>query len=249
MPVRLDIPARIVLAPLLIAQAIRVRRKAAFLPEPAGPRTGERGTGPRLRLLIIGDSSAAGVGATTQDRALSGQLVGHLASGFRVSWQLEAMTGATTRSTLERLSHLTPTRFDVVVVALGVNDVTRAVPVQRWITQQKALHDILKRRFNATHLVVSGVPPMGLFPLLPHPLKWVLGCQAARLDRALATVASKANGIHHVPVAFPHDPKFAAEDGFHPSEAAYAVWGQHLAGLIHDIVGDTGEHGQTRPEV
>ena len=51
------------LAPLLVAQALRTRRVTPRLPEAAGERSGTQGEGPRLRLLVLGDSAAAGVGA------------------------------------------------------------------------------------------------------------------------------------------------------------------------------------------
>ena len=54
------------LAPLLLVQGRWVRRRTPLLPEPPGPRAGVIGQGPVLRLLIVGDSSAAGVGVAHQ---------------------------------------------------------------------------------------------------------------------------------------------------------------------------------------
>ena len=45
---------RAVLLPVLVAQALQVRRKALRLPEASGPRDGVAGDGPVLRLLIAG---------------------------------------------------------------------------------------------------------------------------------------------------------------------------------------------------
>lgn len=224
-----DILARLPMSPLLAAQAFSVRKNAQLLPEPPGPRTGRTGSGPRLRLLITGDSSAAGVGAPTQDAALCGQLVRHLSRQFEVVWQLEAKTGATTKTTLANLSQLPPANFDVAVTALGVNDVTRMTSRRQWIARQCALHDLLQDRFGVTHIFASGVPPMGRFPLLPNPLRWVLGQQAKRFDQALIGLLAGQTGAHHVPVDFPNEARFAAADGFHASPVAYADWGALLA--------------------
>jgi hypothetical protein len=60
------------LGPLLLAQGLYVRRKTPLLPEPPGARSGFAGTGRLLRVLILGDSAAAGVGAASQLSALSG---------------------------------------------------------------------------------------------------------------------------------------------------------------------------------
>ena len=213
-------------------QAVAVRRRALILPEPPGERSGSAGSGAPLRLLIIGDSSAAGVGAPLQNAALSGQLVNALGPHFRLTWRLEARTGATTKTTLARFSRLPPEPFDVAILALGVNDVTRAVTRRQWIGRQQALHRLLQDRFGVRRIYVSGLPPMGLFPLLPQPLRWVLGAQAKRLDGALAEVGSKDNPVCHVPFDFPHQARFFAEDGFHPSPVAYTHWADVLKKLI-----------------
>ncbi|MEZ5751528.1 MAG: SGNH/GDSL hydrolase family protein [Paracoccaceae bacterium] len=180
---------RLVLAPVLAVQAVAVVRRALVLPEPEGPRAGRMGQGPELRLLIAGDSSAAGVGVDRQDMALSGQLVGALARNFTVDWELHATTGHTTARTLERLNALAPRRFDVAVTALGVNDVTRQVPVRRWAAQQAQVADVLRTRFGVRHHWRSGVPPLQMFPLLPRPLRDVLGAQARRFDAVLQSRA------------------------------------------------------------
>src|SRR5829696_9767961 len=92
------------LAPVFALQGRHVQRVTPRLPEPPGPRTGCEGAGPELRLLLLGDSAAAGVGAASQDEALSGRLVGALAATFRVSWTLVARTGATTAGTARHLA-------------------------------------------------------------------------------------------------------------------------------------------------
>ncbi|WP_421702836.1 SGNH/GDSL hydrolase family protein [Aliiroseovarius sp.] len=211
------------LFPVLIAQALRVRKGAQLLPEPPGARAGEAGKGPELRLLILGDSSAAGVGATHQDGALSGCLVADLARDHRVAWRLEAVTGATTGTTLARLDGLTGARFDIVMLVLGVNDVTSQVPLSRLRTRRRALHARLRAEFDAGRIIAAGIPPMRDFALLPPPLREVLGLQAARFDDALADDAA-ADGVEYMRFALPLEPHLMAEDGFHPSAEAYGIW-------------------------
>lgn len=219
------------LSPLLLAQALHVRRRALILPEPPGPRAGQTGKGAPLSLLILGDSSAAGVGATRQATALSGRLAAILAESCSLDWQLEARTGATSASALDHLTQITPRRFDTALVVLGVNDVTRAVPVGRFLARRRAIHDRLRSRHGVTRIIASGLPPMGHFPLLPQPLRWSLGRRAAQLDTALARFCAQ-DGCTYLPLSLPYDPAYVAPDGFHPSEAAYAVWARMLAPLI-----------------
>ncbi|WP_170563446.1 SGNH/GDSL hydrolase family protein [Ruegeria atlantica] len=225
---------RVPLLPVLAAQAVSVRRNAQQLPEPSGPRQGREGRGPRLRLLIAGDSSAAGVGAGRQQQALSGFLVQQLARHYSVEWQLEATTGHTTQDTLDRLNRLEG-RFDAAVTALGVNDVTRGVSRQRFTALQIQLLNHLTDNLGVRRIVLTAVPQMNRFPALPQPLAWVLGRQAARLDQGLQTAASAFAQARHLPLEFPDDPALAAPDGYHPSPKAYRLWAEAAADLLRQL--------------
>ena len=220
---------RLPLLPVLLAQAVWVRHRAQLLPEPKGSRSGTLGDGPPLRLLILGDSSAAGVGAQTQSEGLSGQLVARLAARYQVTWQLEASTGETTRTALERVQVMQPQIFDCAVIVLGVNDVTRATTKAQFIARQSTLWQLLQDRFGVRQILSSGVPPMHKFPLLPQPLAWALGRQAARLDAGLAALAATSSGATHLPMSLPQELGMAASDGFHPSPKTYAMWAETLA--------------------
>ncbi len=227
-PVAADQILRVPLLPVLAVQGLSVRRKAQLLPEPAGPREGREGRGPRLRLLIAGDSSAAGVGAGTQQQALAGQLVRQLGRHHTVEWRLEATTGHTTADTIERLRDIGG-EFDVAVTALGVNDVTRAVTKAQFMQRQTELLNLLTGTLGVRRVVVSGVPQMHRFPALPQPLAWVLGRQAGRLDQGLQQVANQFPQARHLSLHLPEDPALAAPDGYHPSPRAYALWAEQLA--------------------
>ena len=231
MPVASDQLLRVPLLPVLAAQGLSVRRKAQLLPEPIGPREGRAGRGPRLRLLIAGDSSAAGVGAGTQAQALSGYLVERLAKHYTVEWQLEATTGHTTQDTISRLQTLNRP-FDMAVTALGVNDVTRGATCRQFVERQTQLLQLLTGPLGVRRLVVSAVPQMNRFPALPQPLAWVLGRQAARLDQGLQQVVASFPQARHLTLDLPDDPALAASDGYHPSPKTYAIWAEEAARLL-----------------
>ena len=222
-------PVRLALAPLLVAQGLSVRARVRVLAEPPGDRAGSAGSGPAFRLLIAGDSSAAGVGCAHQDQALSGQLVAQLSATRRVTWRLEAASGATTDDALARLAQLPPEPYHAAVIALGVNDVTRMVPLRRWTAQVAALHDLLQTRFGVRCTVWSGVPPMQRFPALPAPLRHVLGALSARNDAALADLARRRPGLVHLPLDLPLTADLMATDGFHPGPGATPLWAAGIA--------------------
>ena len=180
--------AKLALAPVLLWQGRQVRRNALRLPEAEGPREGVAGTGKVcLRVLIVGDSSAAGVGAKNQTQALAGRLSEALSQrlGGAVVWQLIARSGDTTRVSLTAVRKLSLHPADVMVTALGLNDVLAQVSPKIWLARLDKLDRIAIKRAGVKHIVHAGIPPIHSFPLLPNPLRWVLGADALAYNRAL----------------------------------------------------------------
>ncbi len=230
--------ASLTLGPLLYLQGKAVRRSVPRLPEPPGPRSGSNGHGPPLRLLIVGDSATAGVGAAHQDEALSGRLIEVLAPDFHLTWTLFAHTGATTASTLQRLGALADGPFDIALTALGVNDVTSGIAPRAWLAQQAELRRMLAERFHIRGWVVCGLPPMHGFPALPQPLRWYLGARAGAFDRALATVIETTDNARFLSLRFTEDTSQMASDGFHPGPAVYREWARRAATVIAGLAAD-----------
>lgn len=224
--------AAIGLSPVLIAQALWVRRATPRLPEPLGERSGVHGSGPLLKLLIAGDSAAAGVGVSRQSEALSGQLVRALGPDFRVSWKLIARTGHRAKDVLAMLEQIPPEKLDVVVTSIGVNDVTHGTSRQTWIERQEKIIRLLLSKFDSPYVILSGIPPMHRFPALPQPLRWYLGSRAKQFNHALKKSVEGCSQCTFVSIDFPLETTYMADDGFHPGTRAYSFWADHLAGII-----------------
>lgn len=217
------------LAPVLLGQALYVIARAQRLPEATGPRAGLIGTGPTLRLLIVGDSSAAGVGVETQQEALAGQLAQHLAAHVTLDWQLIAQSGITTAGALGLLDKADAAPFDVAIVALGVNDATRLRGAARFRADHQALARVLRAKFTVGRIIRSAVPPLGEFPFLPRPLRDEIGHRAAVLDQVLKDLSREEIGSAHLPFEQPLNSNMLAQDGFHPGAPLYRLWAAHLA--------------------
>ena len=233
----MSLALKLVLAPVLVAQALRTRRRAPVLPEAAGPRQGRVGQGgDELRLLIAGDSSAAGVGVAHQDQALAGQLSRalHRHTSRPVRWALHARSGLSTQQLLDWLRSQPPPAADVAVVVTGVNDLIERVSVPRALRQRAELADWLLAGGRAVHVVFAPLPPVHRFPLLPEPLRRVMGDDARRHDAALARWAATRGEVSRPPIELEFGPQDMAEDGFHPGEPVYRACGEALAAHIAD---------------
>jgi lysophospholipase L1-like esterase len=236
----IHVAARAVLGPLLYAQAGRLRRTALELPEPSGRREGFAGSGEvALRLLIAGDSSAAGVGAATQDEALAGHLARELARRLhgRVRWQLVATSGARSEDVLHLLMRGRLHRADVGVVIVGVNDITKEVPLQQALRKRGQIVALMRKRCGIRHVLFPALPEIEKFPALPQPLAWYAGRHARRNNAAQAAWLAGQEGASHVVMDGVLDPALMADDGFHPAPALYAKVARRLAGHIrHEVL-------------
>ena len=221
-----------VYAPIIIAQGRYVKKVTPKLPEAAGERSGKTGEGQKIRLLIVGDSAAAGVGVDNQAQALTGNLVSALADSYQVEWQLLAKSGHTTLDSLQMISEQPKQTFDIIVTSLGVNDVTGTLPAATWLTQQQNLITLLRKQFSSQQILITQVPPMGQFSALPQPLRRYLGARAAQFNRKLATLIESQSDCHLINFNTELNAKDMAKDGFHPGPIIYQHWAEIVAEKI-----------------
>lgn len=221
-----------VLWPVLWLQATHVRRITPLMPAPPGRRAGISGCGPILRLLVAGDSGAAGAGAPTQDQALCGQLVRCLRQHHTVHWRVLAANGLNSPGLLLLLEAAPSTRFDVVVLSIGANDATALLSPLLWARWQNRLAELIDRRFRPALLVHSAVPPMHACLALPQPLRWFMGRWAHQMNQTLADMLPVQG--HRVMHWHPETTTTVgmAVDGIHPSSAGYRAWAEELSRYV-----------------
>ncbi|MEA5446681.1 SGNH/GDSL hydrolase family protein [Gammaproteobacteria bacterium AB-CW1] len=175
------------LLPVVVLQGAYLRLTVPRLGEAPGARSGRvDGEGPVLRLLVVGESTAAGVGATDQARGLARWTAETVAalSGQAVAWRVLGRNGATAHSARVRLlESAEDVEADLAVLVLGVNDTLRFHGPRRWRRDLTRLVDALRRRCGPVPVVLAAVPPMQRFPAIPSPTRQVLGLRAHRLKR------------------------------------------------------------------
>lgn len=223
--------------PLLGLQGLWVRLRTPVLPEAGPPFTGVarqptgEPTAALVRLLVLGESTAAGVGATSHGAGLAGCTAAALAACLNapVAWHAHGRSGATAASVRRELLPTVPLQqADIVLIALGVNDTIRRTASAAWYAEMAALVDDVCMCLCPTQIILAGVPPMARFPALPSPLRQFLGDRSVRLDGELARLAATAPDVRHCPTPLP-EPRHFAADRFHPGPEGYAAWGEVVA--------------------
>jgi lysophospholipase L1-like esterase len=212
----------------VLAVEVQLARTGPDLPDDApldhDGRVG--GDGVALRVVWLGDSTAAGVGANAATDALPQRVARALdrpvdltvlaVSGDRVADVVHDQVG--------RLAELRP---DIVLVSIGANDVVHLTSRARF----RSGYDRLVASIPDGALVVLlGVPDMGAPPRLAQPLRAIAGHRGRTLDRVVKSVARAVDAVY-VNIAGETGPtmrsdtaRYFAEDRYHPSGAGYGVW-------------------------
>ena len=188
------------------------------------------GSGEPIRLVMLGDSTAAGLGVDYPHETIGATIANGVAafSGRPVEVTNVAIVGAESpglESQLDRALAEIPAP-DVALLLIGANDVTHRI--DRSVAVRHLEMTVRRLREAGAEVVVGTCPDLGAVEPLPQPLRWL----ARRWSRDLAaaqTVAVVEAGGRAVSVGDLLSEAFSAEphvmfskDRFHPSPAGYA---------------------------
>lgn len=239
---RLAASASLSLAPLALAQGLRLRSRALRLPEADGDRCGEiAGQGAPIRLLAVGESPLAAVGLAHPAETVARHLAAHIAqaSGRPAHWRILARGGYTAKAVRQRLvPELKAWPAELILIGLGVNDSIRLRSARRWQADLIDLIRALQARTGAAPILLAGVPDMRHFPLLPWSLRCLLGCRSRLLDQAAGDLADALAQTRYVPMELDaRSSELFCVDGFHPNAQGHAVWAEQLVPAALQLLG------------
>jgi lysophospholipase L1-like esterase len=186
-----------------------------------------------LRLALLGDSIAYGIGASSPDDALAPRLVRALAEqGFAVATRVVAVPGARSGGLRKQVDVLLPWAPDVAVVVIGANDLTHQTPVE---TAAAKLGEAVRRlRAAGADVVLAPAPDLSVVPHVPVAMRPLVRLASDRL-RAAQVQAMQEHGGRIADAGSTTSASFAADaslfsaDRFHPSSAGYRVIADALA--------------------
>jgi lysophospholipase L1-like esterase len=197
-----------------------------------------RSSAPVLRLVLLGDAAAIGVGVEWLSDTVGGQLARLLAEGTPESGERHVMLSsvgvAGSRSTdlaTQVARALLGDRPDVAVVLIGANDATGLRS-----PEESAAHlgtAVRRLREAGVQVVVGTCPDLGAVRSIAVPLRQLTGWLGRRVARAQAQAVADAGGVvvdlgDETGAVFRADAGTLCYDGFHPSADGYRVWAHAL---------------------
>jgi len=216
---------------ILGAEVLAAMRRDYLPTEPALEIAGEFGapTGSHLELVVLGDSTAAGVGAGTPAHAYPTLLARRLAQrGRRVHLTGLGVSGARVEDVLaEQAPAVGALSPDLVFVGIGANDTLHLTPLRDVSADMGRVLDLLLE--SGATVVVAGAPDMRAEAFW-EPLRSITGWRGRRVAEAIEAEA-RSRGVPVVPLAertggfFGADPEeHYSADLFHPGPGGYERW-------------------------
>lgn len=187
----------------------------------------QRPADPAVRLLIVGDSTAVGTGASSPRTSLAGLIA---QAHPRLLVDNRGRDGALLADVAAQLA--IDERYDIVLVLAGGNDVIRLRDREAMRADVERIARAAAERAPLVLLMPAG--NVGNAPFFFPPLSWLMTSRSRALHRFVADAAAR-EGLVYVNLfreraadPFVADPALNAADGLHPSDAGYRHWWAQL---------------------
>lgn len=242
---------------ILRAEAQMARNRIGGpLEEPPPDATGwygRRRPGPALKLVMLGDSGAAGYGVQRVQETPGAILAASVSeqADRRVYLKSLAVVGAQSLHLAAQVDKALPIEPDVAIINIGVNDITHRVGLAESV---RHLSEAVRRlRAAGVEVVVGTCADIGTVRPIAPPLRQVARSLSRRLAAAQAIAVVEAGG-RTVSLGDLLGPEFDARphvlfgpDRFHPSEEGYASMAGVLLPTVLAALGLVAE-GEAVPE-
>lgn len=237
--------------PIMIYQGIKIRQRVPEL----GEATGNIGyvnqdAESDFHLLVLGESTMAGVGVKTHEEGFGGTLAKELARKLQVNvnWEVCAKSGFRAKDVAkEIIPQITMKRPNLIVIGLGGNDSFKVTTPKKW--KKDILHLIkkLQNKYPNTPIAFCNMPPIKEFPAFTPLIKFSIGNLVEIHGQELKKV------IAPLPNVFFNDevltfkkwinklnikakPSDFFSDGVHPSKLTYQTWAKDFSEYLYSTI-------------
>jgi lysophospholipase L1-like esterase len=251
-------------AGVVAVQFMRLRRMEFLPPHPGFyvnhvvPSSPGPSSGPRLRMVVMGDSTTAGVGVERAEDALPYLIARRVADAERRDIHVVSYGWAGARAAdlvhdqlpraIEPLRATETDSFlagaDVVAIVIGSNDATHNTPPGRFRASLRGVLEGIRETAPGARVVLAGIPAFRGALRAIEPLIF-LADQYARLLRPISRAEAARVGAAYADLARDVPPLIRgrtdvlSQDRFHPSVVGYTAWADVIADALLSGAGES----------
>lgn len=186
-------------------------------------------SGRKLTYVVLGDSTAAGIGGTYSS-GIAVATARHLAQHNTITMTNLGVSGARMSDVRKlQLPVAEALRPDIVLLSAGANDVTHLTEIRSMRNDLRAIVTALRAANADVTIVITGSPDMSSPPRVPRLLRRLAAWRTKQVNRMFRSEAGSYD-LDFAPIAdvtgplFRKDRSLFANDRFHPNDRGYATW-------------------------
>lgn len=184
-------------------------------------KPGEEGA----RVLVLGDSTAVGVGSDSPEESLAGRVSTYLNAG---SVENYAKSGARAKDLQGQIVNAKYGSYQLILIQIGGNDIIRFTGSDAAANELRNAIALLP---EAEKIVIISAGDVGGATLFPAPVRPFHTKLNNEYHAAFEKVANETSTTYvnfgsspATKVINEHPELYLAKDGLHPSSAGYALW-------------------------
>jgi lysophospholipase L1-like esterase len=199
------------------------------------------------RVLVIGDSTGVGTGASDSADSVAGRIARDYPGTEIVN---RAQDGAKVEDIFEQLKDFRNGEFDLVLLQVGGNDIIRFTDLDRLNDSISEVLHIASDKGGK--LIFMSTGNVGLAPVFFPPVNWIYSWRTRKV-RAIFMAVSRREKIEYIDLFKERDKDpflrdsatFYAADTLHPGSEGYRLWYEELKrqSSIDMILGPKGMQG------
>lgn len=189
---------------------------------------------PNMKILIAGDSTGVGTGATEARDSTAG-LIGSLYPNAAIT--NISVNGLKLEGLEQKLGGTTDT-YDLIVLQIGANDIVRLTSFKNIEQRFESVLTLAEGRADDVLILTSG--NIGSSPIFKWPLSALMEYRTKKVREIFMSKISTRPNVAYVDLfkerkddEFAKDPqKYYAADNFHPSSNGYALWFEKMKTVL-----------------
>ncbi len=179
------------------------------------------------RLFLIGTGTVRGLGVTSNELGLGGQLARRLSplTGRGVDLEMASTTTLLIHQAASLTEGYDTSRFDAIIMVIGIRDAVSLTSLADW---RRDMRELLEAASRVPQVFLVAIPDFTTYTDLPLYAKRIIRRRAARLNDESRRLAADMPGVEFVPVVAA-DPGHFVRPG---SIEVYEIFADALAPTI-----------------